>query len=431
MAKIKTKASKKQLDCIACSSDASGVEGNAIDVFYPCSAEEIKKITVLANNITARGGGTGLVGGAVPLNSVVIDMSKLNKVIELDRQKKIVYVEAGVILDELNNKLEKFGLEFPINPSSHAVCTIGGMIATNAAGSRAIKYGRTSNWIENFEIINSKGETEKLGKADINDYAGMEGTTGIIVKAKLKLIKKPKRTASLMKFNELDDLVRRARELKLDKDVSMIEFLDKKTSELLGFDKLYHLIVEYESENGKNEKGEFKDKEYEKIMNLRDSTYPKLASVGYTIIEDPKLFLLKINEFIEFLEKNNIPCFGHIGSGILHPCFNPDEKNSKKKIEQTIKLARQSHGNVTGEHGIGILKKQFLEITEKKLISVVKNRLDKQNKFNPGKIIDFTRSIDDKDEKAEETKIEEKIEEQSEKKTEEDEKAKEESKNGS
>ena len=379
--KIKFKASKKQLDCIACSTDASGIVGEAACVYFPKSVEEAGRIAASHNNIVPRGGGSGLAGGAVPLNSCVIDLSKLNKIISIDEARKTAYVEAGIILDELNAELAKRGLEFPLNPSSHAICTIGGMIATNAVGSRAIKYGRTVNWGEYVDVINSKGEIKRIGKADLNDFAGMEGTTGIIARAVLRLTEKPKRTASLIKADDFMRIAEALGILRLDKGVSMIEFLDKKVSELLGFSSNYHLIVEFESE-----RGEIKDEKYTKLIALRDSIYPKLASEGYMTIEDPKIFISKMKEFLYFLEDNGIPCYGHIGSGILHPCFSVEKK---EKILEMMKLVKKLHGNITGEHGIGLLKKQFLDDTEKKLISVIKKRMDKFNKFNPGKMVDF------------------------------------------
>ena len=393
--KIKLKASKKQLDCIACSTDASGIVGEAACVYFPKSVEEAARIVSHNSNITARGGGSGLAGGAVPLNSCVIDMSKLNKIISIDEARKTAYIETGIILDELNAELERRGLEFPVNPSSHAICTIGGMIATNAVGSRAIKYGRTANWVEYVDVINSKGEIKRIGKADLNDFAGMEGTTGIVARAVLKLIEKPKRTASLIKADDFMKIAEALGILRLDKSVSMIEFLDKKVSGLLGFSSNYHLIVEFESD-----RGEIKDDKYAKLIALRDSIYPKLASEGYTIIEDPKIFISKMKEFLDYLEDIGIPCYGHIGSGILHPCFSLEKK---EKILEMMKLVKKLHGNITGEHGIGLSKKEFLDDTEKKLISVIKKRMDKFNKFNPGKMVDIKSS----EEKIEDLKPEE------------------------
>lgn len=358
-------------------SDASQLKGKAKDVFVPESIDEIKKLVRAHSSITPRGGGTGLVGSAVPENSVIIDVSKLNKILDLDKNKKIVKVEAGILLDDLNNYLESYGLEFPINPSSHAVCTVGGMIATDAVGSRAIKYGRTSDWVESIEVVGEKG-LEKIKKSDLKNYAGLEGTTGIIVCACLNLSERKTRTMTLINKKSAKEIIEEVKKLKGQENISMTEFLGKQVSEMLGMDD-YNLIVEYESEEG-----ELSGEKYFNLMNKRDGLYPVLAQKGYVIIEDPVVSLNKILELVSFLEKNKIPYFGHIGSGILHPCFSKEQENS---IPEMMKLVKKLDGQITGEHGIGLLKKEFLSKKERDSYSRIKRSKDRKNKFNKGKII--------------------------------------------
>jgi FAD/FMN-containing dehydrogenase len=364
---------------IAYETDASLIEGNVANVLFPKNAEEVKRFVIAGNNLVPRGSGSGLAGGAVPIDSIVLDMSKMNKLIRVDETRMIAEVEPGIILDELNLELAKRGLEFPVNPSSHAIATIGGMIATNAVGSRAIKYGRTSNWVSSIEVVNGKGEILEIGKADLMEFSGMEGITGIITKAKLKLIRKRLRTASVMKSLDIVKIIETIKKLKAISEVSMIEFFDKKTSKIMGLGEEYHLIVEFESEQGK-----LKGLEYEKVMGIRDSSYPKLAGEGYSVIEDPKIFLEKVPEFLDYLERQDIPVFGHLGVGILHPCF----KRGDKRIEEVMLLTKKLHGQVTGEHGYGLSKKKFIEPSDAKLIERVKKRHDPFNKINPNKVID-------------------------------------------
>jgi len=272
-------------------------------------------------------------------------------------------------------------LEFPVKPSSHSICTIGGMISTNAVGSRAVKYGRTSDWIRELEVVNGKGEILQAKRMDLGDFAGMEGITGVIVKAKLEVIEKKKRTVTLSRLDSLDDVERHVIQLKLRKDVSAIEFLDKFTSGLIGLQDGYHLIVEFESEEGRA-----RDREYEKIMEMRDNIYPALASASYVHIEDPKILTHKFRELAEFLEEKKIPFFGHLGVGIIHPCFKQGQENI---IAETMNLTKKLHGQVSGEHGIGLAKKEFLDDSEKKLIERIKKRHDPLGKLNCGKVIDF------------------------------------------
>lgn len=372
--------SKTKLEKIVYKSDASQISGEVAEVIFPKTAEEIVEIVKTKQNIVPRGGGTGLVGGAVPLNSTIVDLSKMDKILNIDKENKVAEVETGVILENLNIELARFGLEFPIDPSSAKSCTIGGMIACNAVGKRAVNYGRTSDWIKEIELINGKGEIIKLGKLNISDVAGFEGLTGIILKAKLNLSHLKIRTLNLLKINNIEKIPEIIKNLKLNKEVCGIEILDKITSRILGLPEIYHLIVEYESDVG-----EFKGEKYKKIMDLRDSAYPKLAQEGFTHIEDPKVLMFKLPQIIHYLEKNKIPFFGHIGVGIIHPCFKPEQK---KEIEDLLNYVKKLSGQITGEHGIGLLKKKFIEPNDKRLFLNIKKRYDPEFKLNPSKIID-------------------------------------------
>lgn len=372
---------KFELEKSAYKSDASMIEGSLKKLVFPKSKEEIIELIKNNSNIVPRGGGTGLAGGAVPLNSIVVDLSKMDKILKTDPASKTVEVEPGVILENLNLALKPLGFEFPVNPSSYKSCTIGGMIACNAVGTRAVKHGRTSEWIKEIEIVNGKGEVIKMGKIDFSDVAGLEGITGIIVKARLILAEIKNRTSSLMKINNIEKIPDIIKKLKSNPNICGMEIIGKTASKLLDLPEEYHLIVEYESEEG-----QLKNQEYQKLLDLRDNTFPKLAAEGFTHIEDPKIAIFKLPQFIHYLEENKIPFFGHLAEGILHPCFKP---NQEKEIETMLNFVKKLHGNVTGEHGIGLSKKKFLESGDKNIIQNIKKRHDPENKLNPGKVIDF------------------------------------------
>ena len=362
-------------------SDASRLRGKALAVEHPRNVVEVRGIVANANRIVVRGAGTGLAGGAVPQNGldVVLDMSKMDGIHGFDAERKTVEVEAGVILDELQAYLARFGLEFPVNPSSHAVATIGGMIATDAVGSRAIKYGKTSNWVKWVEIVDGYGEVHRKGITEMSDYTGMEGITGVIVRACLKLAPRKERTASLVKVDSLEEIVLIVRELKRNSAVSMIEFFDRGIGGELGLGEGYHLIVEYEDESG-----DIKGRGYEDLIKLRDRVYPFVAGEGYTRIEDPKIMIDRFVKLMGWLEARGVPTFGHVGVGILHPCFNHDQE---KLIPEMMTLVKRLGGRVSGEHGIGFLKKGFVEINDQKILRNVKKRTDPLNKFNVGKVV--------------------------------------------
>jgi glycolate oxidase len=361
--------------------DASGFVGKARDVVFPKNVQEVKVFVGNSKRVVVRGGATGLAGGCVPENGLdlVLDLSKMDKISNFDNEKKTIEVEAGVILDELQIYLSKFGLEFPVKPSSHSVATIGGMIATDAVGSRAIKYGKTSNWVKWLDVVDCYGEIHRKGVTELSDYCGMEGITGVVVKACLKLSPLKSRSATLVSVATLEEITGLVKNLKRNSEISMIEFFDKGISEKLGFEKNYHLIVEYESD-----RGELKGHEYEKLMSSRDRVYPLLASEGYFRIEDPKVLLDRSGKLLGWLVANKVPVFGHIGVGIFHPCFKDGQI---KLVREMMKIVVRLGGQISGEHGIGVLKKDFVEGNDKKILLNVKKRCDPLNKFNVGKVV--------------------------------------------
>jgi glycolate oxidase len=371
----------KQDDLLCYEYDASQIKGLAKDVFFPRNILELKNIIKSSKRICIRGGGSGLVGGAVPLQNqdLVLDTSKLNKISNLDLKRNTIEVEAGVILEDLQNYLKEYNLEFPINPSSKSVCTIGGMIATNSIGSRSIKYKNTENWIRWIEVVDCSGLLQRTGRTEISDYAGMEGITGVIVKACLNLILIPNRSATLVKIEKKEEILSIVKHLKLNEKVSMIELVDKIISSGIGLDEKYHLIIEYEDESGL-----LKNEEYDNLMHKKDNLYQFIAGEGYTRIEDPKIPQNKISLILDWLEQKKIPVFGSIGIGILHPCFY---KGQEKHLPELINILKKVNAKISGKHGVGILKKDFVQANDKKIITNIKKRTDPLNKFNIGKMI--------------------------------------------
>ena len=354
--------------------DASGEKGRASAVIFPESIDELKRIIRATDlDIVPRGGGSSLRGGCIPDNSIILDLSKMKNILNLDIERKIVYVEAGILLKELNEELEKFNLELPVDSLSEEISTIGGMIAVNSFGSREIKYRKIRDWVEELEIIDGKGNLRVISKNDASEFAGMEGLTGVIIRAKLKLIEKPARSASILQSDSVNELINQAKKLKLESDVSMIDVLDRLTSSFMGLKYRYHMIIEYESERGK-----LKNEDYEKIINFKNRVYRCLAKKGCYVMQDMRFFVDKLKDFILFLEEENIPFFGSLGSGVLHPCFKPGEK----KMQECLEFARKLRGRVHEKFGVGIQKKEFLDKIEKELVRRIKLRYDPDFKFN-------------------------------------------------
>ncbi len=370
---------KKEIVCY--NYDISGLIGNARKVIFPKTSEEVEQIIKdNEGDIIPRGAGTNLVGGCVPNNSIIVDMSKMNRVFNFNPVKKTVSVEAGTTLKELNEKLSRVGFEFPIETFNRGISTLGGMIALNIPGFRSMKYGGIRDWIEELEFVNGRGELMRLGKSDLMDVCGMEGITGIITSARLKIIPKKQRSASIFQSDELEEIFSIARRLKLEKEVVMLEFFPPQVSKRLGLPEKYHIIIEFDSKRGK-----IKGKEYEIVSKFKYRVYDILYSEGYCFSEDPKFFFDKLKEFVLFLESNQIPYFGYLDIGIIHPFFKLDEKEKRQEVVNLIKKMQAK----SIKYGIGLNRKNLLDAFEKKMIQRVKLRYDPFLKLNNGKIIDI------------------------------------------
>jgi len=372
---------KREIICYE--TDASQLNGKAEKVIFPSTIEEVQEAIKNSDNLVIRGGGTGVLGGCIPNGSIIIDMNKMNRIINFDKKKDIIYVEAGISIKELNEKLESIGFEFPIIPLNEA-STLGGMTALNISCPRSMRYGRMKDWIESIEFVNGRGELIKTSKTDLMDVCGMEGITGIIVRLKLKVKPKNERSISIFQSDNLDEILRISRRLKMEKEVVMLEIFSKKTSEIMDFPKKYNLIVEFDSDRGK-----IKGKEYEKIWNLRKKSFSVLIGRGYYNSEDFKFFFDKLKEFLLYLEFKEVPYIGYLGEGIIHSFFKNYEKDKKEEI---INLMQKLGGKFYG--GIGLKRKAFVEDFEKKIVYRVKFRYDPFGKLNNGKVIDFEAGMD-------------------------------------
>jgi len=393
----------------------NNLKSKALAYAIPESISEVQTLIKTNSKITSRGSGTSFVAGATPNNSLVIDTSKLNHIIDINSGKKTVLVEAGVILSELNKALEKYDLEFPVETIFSGIETIGGVLAKNSSGSREIKYNKVMNWVASIEIINARGEVAKVPKSDMSDFVGMEGTTGFIARATLRLTNKKTRTISILKSSNLSDIFKANSKLRLNQYICAIDFLDKDISVLLGLEKKYHLLVEYE-----NEEGMFKDSQYYNYFNLKNQAYKKIAGEGYYLVESVKIFQESIEDFVIYLEENNIPFFSHLSSGVFYICFRPEQK--EKRIEALL-FTKKLNGKVSYNSGFGKTNKEFIEKSDLEIIKRVKKRQDPNFKFNEGVLVDdinLEKSIKQKfkDEQepqyseSQETKVEEEQEQQ-------------------
>ncbi len=368
-------------DLLCYDTDASQLFGKAKKVFFPTTIEQVKKIVkTCKSDIVPRGLGTTIFGGSVPNNSVVIDLTKMNKIYDLKIDQKTICVGAGMTLKELNEKLEKISFEFPIQPINHEDATIGGLIASNMLITRRMRYQTIKDWIETINFINGKGELMSTTKTNIMDVCGMEGISGIIVSVVLKIVPKIERSISVFQSDNLEGLFELIQKLKSEPMINSIEFYPPKISKLLNLPEKYNLIIEFDSNRGK-----ICAEEYEKLANLKNKLYCKLISEEYSLNETFIFFFDKLKEMIIYLEKTQIPYFGFLGSGIISCFFKEKEIIKKQEFIKLIKKIRMK----PEKYIIGLKRKYLLEDLEKELIKRIKLRQDPNCKFNKNKLIDF------------------------------------------
>ncbi|MHB1686172.1 MAG: FAD-binding oxidoreductase [Ignavibacteriaceae bacterium] len=418
-------------------------------VVFPENEEQISKILKLANeelfNVVPRGSGTGLSGGSIPVeNSLVIVMTRWNKILEIDNNNLTATVQPGVITGQLQKEVEKFGLFYPPDPGSLNVCTIGGNVANNAGGLRGLKYGVTKNYVLGTEMILPNSELLKTGGKNFKDTAGYnlrdfivgsEGTLGVITKILLKLIPMPSKFITLIAYFDslLDSAKAVADIISAHITPSMLEFLDKTTINCvedytnIGLPRNCEAILLIEVDG----RGSAVDEDAETIKNIlkknsasyirsseteeeafvlksaRRSAFSALARKRpTTILEDvtvPRSELpVMIEKVIEASKKNDVTFgdFGHAGDGNLHPTCLTDERDhneinrAHKAFDFIFNEAIKLGGTITGEHGTGLAKKQFLEqvagIPAVDMMMKIKLSIDENNILNPGKIFSIS-----------------------------------------
>lgn len=417
-------------------------------ILMPQNKEQISEILKLANEnkipITPRGSGTSLSGGPLtPYRGIVLDLILMNKIISIDIENFLVEVEPGVICDELNEKLKPYGFFFPPDPGSSSVATIGGMVATNAGGLQAFKYGVTKNYVLYLEVVFSNGRIMKLGNKTLKSVSsynlkdlliGSEGTLGVITKIGLKIIPLPNhRKLGLFIFEDITNLTESVLELRKNGIVpNLLEFMNKITlqaifeylkDEFLNYPQGYALFAEIDGKNEAAIEEEFLDlfniiknhnpifykianneEEREKLISARKAVLPALASIGpNSSAED---CTIQLTDFVEAIKKiEDLPkklkiknikmvIIGHM-EGNLHPTFIFNEndpearKNFKKAIDHLYKeIIIPLGGTVTGEHGIGKVKTPYLELEHGPdvvtLMYQIKKLFDPNMILNPG-----------------------------------------------
>jgi glycolate oxidase len=416
-------------------------------VVFVETAQQISEVLKLANTdgfkVVPRGSGTNLSGGTIPMeNSVVLVTVKMDRILEIDARNLTALVQPGVSTARIDEEAAKCGLFYPPDPGSIKVSTIGGNVAENSGGLRGLKYGVTRDYVLGLEVVLPTGELLRCGTKCVKDVAGYsikdlfigsEGTLGVVTEILLKLLPRPAaRKTILATYDSMTDAADTVSAIIAARIIPCtLEFLDRTTircvedyakvglpldaEAILLMETDGHSVVVEEEATGMIELAEenrardvrvAKDSaEAEQLTSARRAAFGALARVApTTILEDATVPRSELATMIAFIQQTaekyelRIGTFGHFGDGNLHPTFLCDERNHEE-IERVHSAFREIFekaialgGTITGEHGVGLAKKEFLETfagkTSLDVMRALKRTLDPKNVLNPGKIFD-------------------------------------------
>lgn len=419
-------------------------QGNADALVFAISTREVSEVLTYAYEneiaVTPRGAGTNLVGATVPVKGgIILDLSRMNRILELDTDTMTVTVEAGILLRDLQSFVEERGLFYPPDPGEKA-SSIGGNISTNAGGMRAVKYGVTRDYVRGLEVVRADGTVLTVGSKNVKDttglplkhlFIGSEGTLGVITKCILRLVPKPEAALSvLIPYPDLSTGIASVRTiLQSNVNPTAVEFLERSVVKLgedysgvtyprpdagsyilLSFDGF---ADEVERNAARVAKLVEKDGALDYVI-LRDKTYSDdiwkvrgaLVKAVEAVSEQEPLDIVtpidKIVDFVEYVkeleEKSSMKMisFGHAGDGNVHLCVVRGDRNEetwKRELDQNLEeLYSRTYelgGLISGEHGLGIAKRSYFfreaAVENVLLMNQIKAALDEKHILNDHK----------------------------------------------
>ena len=414
-------------------------------VVFVETIEQVQKVVKIAGEqmipVICRGAGTNTVGACVATHGgIILNFSKMNKIIEINPENMTAKVQPGVIVGDLQREVENIGLFYPPDPSNLKVSTIGGSIAQNSAGARCFKYGSTKDYIIDMLVVTANGELIRTGSNTIKNatgynlgslFIGSEGTLGIVVEATIKLIPKPETTQVIMAyFDKVENSIIAVNKI-IEKQVfpATIDFMDKNAIQTveqfyptgLLCDKDAALIIEIDGfksniseqretickilreNNAANIQYSTTKEESDNIWLARRSSMAACTKLKPNVTTDdiivPRNNLAKLVKGIQEIcsrHKLTVCMVGHVGDGSVHPQipidYNDNEEYKHYKIAKSeiYQLTVKLGGIISGEHGIGLEKKAYIsKVVEGGALDymrLIKKTFDPKNILNPYKI---------------------------------------------
>jgi glycolate oxidase len=432
-------------DLLCYSYDATQMEFIPEAVVHPATTEEVSAIVRLANRagfpVFPRGAGSGFTGGSLPkAGGIVLVTTRMNRIVRIDTENLIAEVEPGLVTGQFQQAVEKLGLFYPPDPASLKFSTLGGNVAENAGGPRAVKYGCTKDFVMGLEvvlptgaIIRTGGETYKgvVGYDMTKLLCGSEGTLGIITKIILKLLPYPDAKKTMLAiFDSIDGAAKAVSSIIGAKIIpTTLEFMDYATLQCverrfnLGIPKEGRavLLIEVDGDRDLIEKqaGQIHDiiqplglaqfrlaqdkAEAEQLWQVRRLVSPSLRDVNPDKFnEDIVVPRSKVPDVIRRIEaisrRYDIPIinFGHAGDGNIHVNIMVDvklpgmEEKAHGAIRDVFQAALDLGGTMSGEHGVGLSKAPYIELElspdQITAMKAIKRALDPNNILNPGKM---------------------------------------------
>jgi glycolate oxidase len=432
-------------DLLVYSRDTFGYKPSDV-VVLPRTSREVSEIVRIASRhalpITPRGAGTGATGASVPeKGGIILALTRMDEILSIDAEDRVGIVEPGVVSLRFQHAAEEAGLFYPPDPGSQMVCTLGGTVATNAGGPRAVKYGVTRNYLLGVEAVLASGEIVNLGGRQLKNVTGYdlsqllcgsEGTLGIVTKILFRLLPRPQTTRTILAgFSSLEDAAEVVKDVfKAGILPAAMELMDKTFIRIaeerfqfgLSLDAEGYLLIEVD---GFEESVAVQSREIDRLCRKRHPLSMQTASdreesqmlwkarrLGVMAVmrkykrwvaEDATVPLSRIPHMIRRVralsDEYDIPIiiFGHAGDGNLHPifCFDPMDEKEVHAFElasrETFRIALELGGTLSGEHGIGLQKKDYLDLELSRPVlgamQAIKHGLDPQGIFNPGKFV--------------------------------------------
>ncbi len=418
--------------------------GNASALVFATTTEEVSAVLRFANQnnipVTPRGAGTNLVGSTVPHNgSIILDLSKMNRILEIDKENFTATVEPGVILEDFQKYVEGLGFFYPPDPGEKRA-SIGGNIATNAGGMRAVKYGVTRDYVMSLELVLADGTILTTGSKNRKDTTGLdvkeivigsEGTLAIITKCLLRLIGKPEKSQSiLVSFDSLQAGIEAVPKiLKQNLNPTAVEFIERKVVKL-GEDFLHlnypdpdaaaYLLLTFDgaateidasikklSEVLKDASrkviildGSSPELDASNIWKIRGCLVKAVEAVSEQEPLDIVVPIARVADFVEYVNQlenesgMQMISFGHAGDGNVHLCVVRGSRSSEvweselhDNLEKLYSKAKDFGGLISGEHGLGVSKRDFFfaetPTQNVVLMNSIKKSFDEKGILNP------------------------------------------------